>query len=416
MAITKLERHSQRSSRDFATERAPISKIARFSCGAYEILLSNDIEDVKAPWYHLLTQCSLTIYQHYLWQKAWLETLGKAAGGKTLFIIGSLAQEPVFLIPLIVVKSKTLTLATWIGGEHANYRFGLFAPTHAATIGTILADALRQLPDHLPYRLDALDLAQQPKSWDGCENPMLAALPHTPSALSGGSVNLEADFNAILDRGNAKRKRKILRTQERSMNALGGYQVIRTENEHENRALYDTFVEQKRPWFAERGIKNKFSDAATHAFFNRLAAYNADMADGEKLFEFDYIFADGKPLAILAGGIMQRQHFGYFTSMTQEEKYAALSPGALNFYKRIESACAQGMRRFDFGVGAERYKTSWCDETHPLVDIFVPLSAKGRLYIASRKLKSTLKRQIKENPTLWTWAKSARRFIIGKKF
>lgn len=375
--------------------------------------MSDNLNAIEPIWYDLQKQCPLTIYQHFLWQKAWLETIGNSLKGKPLFITGNIDQKPVFLLPLIVIQKTGLKIATWMGGEHANYRFGLFTPQHNEAIRQIIPMLPSAILKHLPYSIDVLELTQQPLSWDGNNNPM-TALPTQLSPLSGGSISLVPDFNAVLAIGNEKRKRKILRAQEKTLSALGGYEFLRTKNESEHNAIYDVFIAQKRQWFADRGIKNKFANDATTAFFNRLSHYNSYMSEGEFLLEFDYIYADGEHLSMLAGGTIKGQHFGYFTSMTNDIKYASISPGSLNFYKRIEAACTENMRRFDFGVGAERYKKSWCNETHALIDIIIPMSAKGRFYKATRLLKSSIKRRLKESEALWPLVKSARRFIKGK--
>ena len=391
-----------------------INNIAAFKCGEIDVILSDNVDAIKPVWYDLQQQCSHTVYQHYLWQKAWLETLGVAQKATPLFITGSLNNTPVFLIPLIVTKTIGLSVATWIGGKHANYRFGFFAPQQIKAIQQIMPNLLNDISNNTPYPIDVFELTQQPLKWDDFDNPM-AILPSNQSAISGGSVMLKPDFEEVLAMGNSKRKRKILRSQERALEELGGYKYLRTQNKTEHNRLYDVFLTQKKQWFAERGIKNEFSDEATTAFFNQLAEYNELMKEGEALLEFDYIFSDEEHLSLLAGGMLNGQHFGYFTSMSNDKKYKAISPGSLIFYKRIESACHENMRRFDFGVGAERYKDSWAGESHSLFDVIKPVSFKGQFYMASRKLKSNLKRMIKNNETLWALVKSARRLLAKGK-
>lgn len=397
-----------------AVARLRATADARAATAEIELLVTSDFAVIEPIWKQLQTTCGLTIYQNYHWQKAWFETLGRAEGGSAVLVVGLLDERAVFLLPLTRLRKRGLTILTSMGGTHANYRFALFCREAGAVNARLVSDLPALLAKALPFSVDILDLPLQPLAWDGIENPLAARLPSTQSAVGGSSVSLISDFNAVIERGNAKRKRKILRAQERGLNELGGYHVARTDSPAEDRRLYRTFLAHKAPWFAERGIPDKFANAATRAFFERLADDNALLPHGEKLIEFDYVEADGKILALLAGGTFDGQHFGYFTSIIHDEKYASLSPGAFTFYKRIESACAEGLRRFDFGVGAERYKASWCDEEHPLVDVLVPLSLKGRLYAGAKRLKTGLKRQIKRNPTLWRFVRQFRQRLAGK--
>lgn len=386
---------------------------ARAAADEIELLITGDFALIEPIWKRLQTTCPLTVYQNYYWQKAWFETLGVAEGGHAVLVVGVVGERAVFLLPLTRLRRSGITILTSMGGDHANYRFALFC-REAGAVNARLAKALPALlAKALPYPVDVLDLPMQPLSWDGLENPLATHLASSRSAVDGSSVSLVADFNAVLERGNAKRKRRILRAQQRGLDELGGYRVVRTATPLEDRQLYQTFLAHKRPWFAERGIADKFADSATEAFFGRLADDNALLPPGERLIAFDYIEADGQVLSLLAGGTCNGQHFGYFTSIIHDGKYTHLSPGSLAFYKRIEAACAEGLRRFDFGVGAERYKVSWCDENHPMVDVLVPLTLKGRLYAGVRRLKTNLKRSIKENPTLWRIVKLLRQRLAG---
>jgi CelD/BcsL family acetyltransferase involved in cellulose biosynthesis len=58
---------------------------------------------------------------------------------------------------------------------------------------------------------------------------------------------------------------------------------------------------------------------------------------------------------------------------------ADVSAGELLFYLMIEQASSSGHKVFDFGVGDQLYKRSWCPQRTELVDCYVPLNLKGRL-------------------------------------
>lgn len=372
------------------------------------ITLSTDWKAIKPLWFDLQNRASVTVYQHYFWQRAWMETLGREQNATPLFIVAKIENMAVLLLPLTIVRKNATTIATWMGDDHANYCFGLCDRDHAEEIAVQMPDFFKSLAEHMPDHVDVMVLHRQPHSWDNTINPLIT-LPCIKSSVTAGSLTLTHEFSLVLNRNNPKRKRKKLRTQERALEALGGYEVIRSSSPDHTRAVYQDFLAQKKKWFIERGIRNVFADETTTRFFSRLAEYSEKLPVNEELLQFDYIWADNHNLALLGAGIFNGQHFGYFTSMTPDIKYRSISPGALIFHKRIEAACIEGMRRFDFGVGAENYKKSWCNEEHQLVDIIIPLTIKGRLYAAIEKLKSTTKRRIKKNEMIWSIAKKMRR-------
>lgn len=386
---------------------------AGFEIAAFNISVYSSFEAVMHQWQELEAKTPATIYQTYAWQKAWQDTIGAAENAEPLLITASIDGKVVFLLPLTLIEKSGLLTACFMGGDHANYKFALFDPNHFAEISAILPKLLNQIATLKTPSIDVFDLTRVPLKWDGFENPLTEAFSHNPSPENGGSVSMDGDFDAVLAYGNAKRKRKILRAQERGLDALGGYKFSTARNAKEGAEIYQLFVEQKQEWFAQRGIANPFDNEATKAFFEILN--NKTQNDEGQLLNYSVLRADGEFLGLIAHGIYKGQSFGYFTSMSMDEKYKSISPGSFIFHKQIEECCLNGFRRFDFGVGGERYKKSWCDEQHDLVDITVPMSTKGRLYYAAVRLSRHAKQQIKDNEAVWSFVKKCRTTLLGSK-
>ena len=386
---------------------------ADFKIADFNILVYSSFEDIMPQWKEFEVNAPSTIYQTYAWQKAWQDTIGKEEGAEPLLVTASIDEQIVFLLPLVVVKKSGLNTACFMGGDHANYKFSLCDPNYFAAISAALPELLEEIATLKSPAIDVFDLTRVPLQWDGFETPLTAVFAHSPSPENGGSVSMDNDFDAVLAYGNAKRKRKILRAQERALDALGGYEFYNAQNANEGVEFYQLFMEQKQDWFAQRGITNPFDDDATKAFFDTLNQETENSAD--QLLNYSALKANGEVLGIIAHGTFKGQNFGYFTSMSMDEKYKTISPGAFVFHKKIEECCTQGLRRFDFGVGGERYKKSWCDEHHDLVDITLPMTTKGRLYYAAIRLKRHAKQQIKNNDAVWAFFKKSRATLLGSK-
>ncbi len=67
------------------------------------------------------------------------------------------------------------------------------------------------------------------------------------------------------------------------------------------------------------------------------------------------------------------------------------------------------METFDLGIGEAHYKTMFCGDVEPLFDSYLPLSATGRALATAFALATSIKRAIKQQPTLWSMATAARR-------
>ena len=70
------------------------------------------------------------------------------------------------------------------------------------------------------------------------------------------------------------------------------------------------------------------------------------------------------------------------------------------FQRTVDHVRAVDGVSFDLGVGEARYKTTICDERDELVDTFVSVTAKGRLFAGVARARRSAKRWIKTQPRL----------------
>ena len=85
-----------------------------------------------------------------------------------------------------------------------------------------------------------------------------------------------------------------------------------------------------------------------------------------------------------------------------DESIAAdASPGEFLFYLAIRKLCGEGVRLFDFGIGDQAYKRSWCTIETPQHDLLWPTTVAGSMAAALHRAKSGAKRLIKQNPQVY---------------
>jgi CelD/BcsL family acetyltransferase involved in cellulose biosynthesis len=92
------------------------------------------------------------------------------------------------------------------------------------------------------------------------------------------------------------------------------------------------------------------------------------------------------------------------------------SPGELLFYRMIERLSGEDVRLFDFGVGDQPYKRSWCTIETPLRDIVLPVTFAGRLAGLRHHLVVRAKRAIKANRAVYARIQRTRRHRQDKTF
>ena len=195
---------------------------------------------------------------------------------------------------------------------------------------------------------------------------------------------------------------------------MGCYDYVIAQTADETHALLDTFFLQKATLFATLGLPDVFQDAETQAFFHALASYQDG---GPQLMQLNAIRLkgehDGQVVAV-AGLSLKGDHVICQFGSIDEVLAGDASPGELLFYRMIERLSTQGLRLFDFGVGDQPYKRSWCTIETPLRDIALPVTFWGRFTVLRHHLIVRAKAAAKSNKAVYARLQRARRFRQGK--
>lgn len=180
--------------------------------------------------------------------------------------------------------------------------------------------------------------------------------------------------------------------------------------------LLEAFFAQKTVRLAAQGLPDVFADPGIRDFLRRLATTRD--AEGAPALELHGIeLAGGEhqgEIIAVAGLTIKDRHVTCQFGSINEEIAADVSAGELLFYRMIERASAAGHAVFDFGVGDQLYKRSWCPQRTELVDCYLPLNLKGRLAAPAIAGLIRLKRTIKTSPLLHRFASRARGVMVQK--
>ncbi len=369
-----------------------------------DITVCDRIETVEAMWRTLEAQGTSSVYQRYEWVATSLATLECDEKRNAFIVTGTLHDEPAFLLPLSITDGFMHEL-TWVGGSHVNFNMGLYSRRFLAEIGpgdmrAIMARIARLVPG-----IGYVRLCCQPHEWKGIVNPM-ADLAHQPSINPAFIIHLDGGFDAVLKRGNAKRKRKKFRQQCRIADEAGGYRMLVPDTPEEIDRVLEAFFRQKSDRLAEQGIANVFGSQRARALIRGLAQRSIGMA--EPLLRLHALEVGGEIRAVFGAGIHDRQMSGYFSSISSDE-LSSMSPGEMLLYLLVEYAAEEGLRAIDLGAGDERYKRSWCDERLDMFDVILPTSVAGLPFALSQRWTHGAKRTVRNKPELWELVNRLRR-------
>lgn len=335
---------------------------------------------------------------------AWVSTWAAIVNPDIVVGVISSGGQPVLLLPLEIVSERGIRIARYAGGTHANANFPVVSKTLADSVSeSLVYDLLAKLKAH-PARPDALVLTRQLTELQGVKNPLLV-LSTMESANLALSFFIDTDFENLIKHRSGPRKLKKMRQQARRMDERGGWTALVAKDAVTSDMLLDAFFAMKAKRFQKFGMNNTFADPRIEQFFKTLFSRACSMPDSA--FKLDALKVGDEVLAVAGSAIRHGTNIVEFGAVWDHEP--ALSPGDFLFHQMINKACDDKLSAFDFGVGDEPYKRSWCDVETRHADSMAAFTVKGAAYVMMFRLAATAKRLIKRNDRLFTLLKKWRR-------
>ncbi|TWF56693.1 GNAT family N-acetyltransferase [Neorhizobium alkalisoli] len=396
--------HDQFSSSEAqdARERESAREILAWS--QVDIRLVTDTGAIEKDWRRLEAMNRNSLHQGYDWCRAW----GQALGRRQIAIEGRIGERSAFILPLEIVPKAGIRVAAFPGDHYNNLNTGLFDPAlgqpdaqMVQTISRAISRALRPVAD-----LMVLDCV--PLVWRGGQHP-LAGLATIENQNHSFQLPLFANFDATIEQLNFKTRRKKFRAQTRKLEAIGGYDHFVPETPDEKHALLDTFFRQKSERLKLFGLPDVFEASEIRNFFHRLLDAPTNGTDSPLVLHSIRLKGEhAGHIAAIAGLSRKGDHVICQFSSIDETICPEASPGELLFWTMIEQSCHKGAAIFDFGVGDQLYKRSWCTQETVLHDLLVPVTLKGRVAKPLLTLSTRMKAAIKGNPRLYAFAQKLR--------
>lgn len=380
--------------------KAHATRIAR-------VAICRSMRDAETAWRSLeRADVAVTPYQTFELLDAWYSTVGESEGLTPLIAIAyDRDNQPLALLPLAVSRENGAHVARFMGGKHPTFNMPIWQRSFVTDITPaeirVLTDAIRNAGDGV----DVLALTQQPLSWRGIANPF-AHLASQPSTNACPRMTMKAGSKPE-DRVSTSTRRR-LRNKERKLQSLAGYRYLVATTDEDINRLLDEFFIIKPQRMALSKLPNVFADDATKAFIRN--ACLRKRPNGNRAIELHALECDDEMISVFACVADGERFSTMFNTYTISEN-ARYSPGLILLREMIDHYGEHGYTSYDFGVGSDEYKMTFCKEDEPIVDSFIPLTARGRFAALGMSSINHAKRLVKHNPALMQMAQMLRNAI-----
>ncbi len=358
------------------------------------VLLHRDPAGIEPLWRALEANSQTSLHQGFDWCSTWLTTNPQPVLGVEIRLDG----VPSMLLPLVVERQRGNRVARFIAHAYSNLNTGLLREDLPPVDPVRLGAALKQA---LTGEVDLLSLENMPLIWRGRTSP-LAGLPFTENQNHAFQLPLQPAFEDTLKQLNAKRRRKKFRLQQRRLEEAGGYDILSALTTAEQHAVLDEFFRQKAARFRSHGLPDVFRERSVQAFFHALIDVPvARDATPLVLHALRLSGAPGAPLLAISGMSRKGDHMICQFGSIRDDLLPEASPGEFLFWHIIEKACHDGVALFDFGIGDQAYKRSWCTIETVQYDVLVAVTVRGQIAASLHRASTRLKAAIKSSARLY---------------
>ena len=366
--------------------------------GGVHIQVFDSMAPLEAEWRALERDDLASLHQSYDWCAGWVET----SGHQLAIVHGSFNGRTAFILPLEIIRSKGVRRAEFIGAHHSNINTGLFSAKFLeTTAGDMTASLEAAIVQALHGKADLILLRNVPLTWRGRTSP-LASLPAVENQNHAFQLPFLGSFEATLKQVNAKRRRKKFKHQSRILDDKGGYEHVIAGPDQRD-ALLDLFFRQKAVRFKAAGLPDVFRDTSTQSALHRLLAHR-DAGGSNTALEMHALRLKGEHeghIPAIAALSRKGDHVICQFASIDETLVPEASPGELLFWLMIERLHREDVALFDFGIGDQGYKRSWCPMETVQHDLILPVSAVGHVAALAQKGMTRAKAAIKANPRLY---------------
>jgi CelD/BcsL family acetyltransferase involved in cellulose biosynthesis len=376
-----------------------IELATRLAREAATISVTNDLATVEADWRQLEEFGVESPGQTFDFIRGWVNSLGISRACQ-VYLTARQHGRPVALLALRIERHFGVRVLSFIPGAHVGSNAPLVDPDWFEAMDEEDRRAFWQRVFLALPAADAILLQAVPNAYLG-RLDLFAGL----GRRGASDVLYRSEFSSWTECDDAMRKskqRKRDRQQGEKLAALGEVTYGTATPDDFETVLAATF-RQKAERFAVLGIADPFADQQIRAAY-------LEILKGAKTLkpELFVLRVNGEIAATrYALGVGDRL-FALITSMSEDPKLQAGSPGRQEIFRTVQSIFERGYRVFDIGLSLNDEKRAWCNNTHRVTTLYFPRTPGGFIWSAIHRLRERAKYWIKADQARFAFYKRLR--------
>jgi len=384
-----------------------ISNFELEDAGNVNIKMLNSWEEVfqyKNIWDDILRETDNSIvFITFEWLYMWWQYHGFK---KKLFILMlSKDDEIIGFCPLMKVPKKGYEEIRFIGGDEASYMDFVIREAYKNDTIEWSLDYLMGLNGRFIINLHGL--SETLESCSIIERYLSSrSLSYSKTSLERYYINIDGqNFNKYLKERFGRGSIQTMGRKERRLKRLGKVSFKTLSPKTVTPPIIENIfdIHDKR-WQRKIG-SSKFSKGVTREFFKSLVL--ADDLPFKTII--NTIDVGDKPISFIYGFEYNNRYMFY--RIAHDDNFDIFSPGEMVLKEKIRESFEKGLNVFDFGLGYEKYKTAWATHKRNIVNyIFPGGNAYSKLLYNTLKLKSNVRRSLRNNPIIYNFVK----YKLGK--
>lgn len=369
----------------------------RLHLGAYdacEFYVYRHLDEIAGLWSQLERSGTYSPFQSLAWAKALVDAGTQHAGERqqSVFVVGFVGAKPVVILPFTLQPGILGMRLAWLGEKMSDYNGMIVDRSYAAIMPRgLICRVVTMLRVAFPV-IQAVHLIRNPVGRFDMEQTREPGATVTTAEFKSHAVTLEKDWEKLYAGLRSGKSRQRLRSKLRSLAKQGEVRFRQVRDHSERAAITRRILDWKAGQLSANGYRNPFGSADSPSSVRKAIEGTIANPEGSGLRVFA-MFLDGKPVAGMLAFIT-RDTFYYFVSAYAPELNGKYSIGVQLLVKTLELAARSQLKRYDFLIGDEPYKTDWCDTEIPLVNYSRPFSLRGRLICAGLAIRLAGKKLI----------------------